>query len=384
MNTYPDFPYTEPNFYTCSALLVMYFGCIVYNYKFALNEFSVFSFVSKRTKMVQLLIIGLFLVSFCLDGDFFRLMEVIQNYDFTIGSYNYGERVYGIIASVVNRSYLLFRLIVWGGAFLLFCITSKRYGIDVYKASVYLFATMPVTFCYARVTLCMAIVFCGLSYFCKPAKSKWLGYIIGLLLLGISTYFHNSSYIMIAMSLAIFVPINKKTLIFLIILAPIIVRYAQSLFLDLVSVSDTFDNEGLADRLNRSVETTGSSLIDFSTPGVAFQRILQYVSFYVPIFTVSSVCLKKEYMSAIDKGVQRMFKVMLALFLLSTIFLMFEQASNTLFYRTLFMTMIPLVIIIQYLRSNMFMSSKQYKMCLDSGILYTSIRILYCFYGYGI
>lgn len=384
MNSYLDFPYTEPNFYTCTALMLMYFGCVIYNYRFALKDNSNLSLTKDGTKKIQVIIIGLCLVCFCLDGDFFRLMEVIQNYNFTVGSYNYGEAVYGIIASFVNRSYLLFRLIVWGGAFLLFCLTANRYGIDVYKASVYLFATMPVTFCYARVTLCMAFVFCGLSYFCKPAKNKWLGYIMGLLLIWSSTYFHNSSYIMIVMSLAIFAPINKKTLLIFVLLAPIIVRYTQSIFLDLVSASDMLENEGLADRLNRSVEASGGSLIDFSTPGVAFQKILQYSSFYVPIIIVSSVCLKKEFIPAIDKGIQRLFKVMFALLLLSTVFLLFEQASNTLYYRTLFMTMIPLVVIIQYLHCNMIMSSKQYKLCLASGILYNSIRIFYCFYGYGI
>lgn len=384
MNSILDFPYTEPNFYTCSALVVMYFGCLIRNYQTALNENSVFLLVSQRIKIAQILIIGLCLVCFCLDGDFFRLMEVIQNYDFTVGSYNYGEAVYGSIALLVNRSYLLFRVVVWGGAFLLLCLTANRYGIDVYKTSAYLYATMPVTFCYARVTLCMSIVFCGLSYFCKPVKNKWLGYFFGMLLMWISTYFHNTSYIMIVMSLAIFAPVNKKTLFLFVILAPIIVRYTQSVFLDLVSVSDMLENEGLADRLNRSVETSDTSLIDFSTPGVAFQRILQYISFYIPIFIVSLVCLKKESVFTIEKGIQRLFKVMFSLFLLSFVFLMFEQASKTLYYRTLFMTMIPLVIIIQYLHSNMLISSKQYKMCLASGVLYSSTRILYCFYGYGI
>ena len=384
MSTYIDFPYTEPNFYTCSALMIMYFSCVIYNYKSALHEKSAFRSASYRTKVVQILIIGLFLICFCLDGDFFRLMEVIQSYNFTVGSYNYGEAVYGNIASLVNRSYLLFRVVVWGAAFMLYCITVKRFGLDVYKSAVYLFATMPVTFCYARVTLCMAIIFCGLSFFCKPTKNKLLGYLLGLLLMYVSTFFHNTSYIMIAMSLAIFAPINKKTLFIFAILAPIIVKYTQSIFLELVTYSDMLDNEGLSDRLNRSAVASDNSLIDFSSPGVALQKIMHYISFYVPIFVVSSVCLQKESLLTIDKSILRLFKVMFALFLLSTVFLLFEQASNTLYYRTLFMTMIPLMIIIQYLHCNMIMSSRQYKMCLASGIIYSSIRIFYCFYGYGI
>ena len=380
-----DFPYTDPNTFTCTALLLMYFIPLIRNYKRVLVIPGDSQDVTTNTKTITLFLIGIFISCFCVDGDFFRLMPVIQDYNFTIGAYNYGEAVYGIIAFYTNCNYLLFRLIVWGGAFLIFCITAKRFNVDVYRSSIYLFACFPVIFCYARVTLCMAIYFLGLSYFCKPLKKKYIGYALGILLFYASTFFHNTSYVMLLLTLAIWAPINKKTLFLFLVLMPIIIRIAQSAFLDLASMSDSFENEGFADRINRNADAENvSNGLTLSNPGVFLHTVLQYVSFYVPLYYVAKTILKNDYTRVYDMGYIKLFKSMMSFLLLSTVFLFFQQGSFVMYYRVLYMSMIPLCLLVVYLFNNNYMKASDYRKCLWSGILFTSVRIIYCFYGYGL
>lgn len=380
-----EFPYSDPNTFTCTVLLLMYFVPLFFHYNNVLwvpgDSFE----VNNNKKIITFLFLGMFISCFCVDGDFFRLMPIIQNYDFTIGAYNYGEPVYGIIALLTHCNYLWFRIIVWGGAFLIFCLTARRFNIDVYKSSIYLYACFPVIFCYARVTLCMAIYFLGLSFFCKPLDKKYFGYIIGILLFYASTFFHNSSYVMLLMTIAIWAPINKKTLFLFVVLMPLIIRFAQNAFLDLASMSDSFENEGFADRINRSANSENVARgLDISNPGVFLHTLLQYVSFYVPLFYVAKTVLGNDYSYAIGQEYIKLFKVMIAFVLLSTIFLFFEQGSFVMYYRVLFMSMIPLCLLVVYLYNNGYMLLADYQKCLWSGVLFTSVRIIYCFYGYGL
>ena len=381
-----DFPFTEPNTVSSLLLLIMYFTIIVMN-KTSLIYYDEDNdddtYLSSKEK-INIAIIGLFLCCFCIDGDFFRFMEVIHDYDFTLNAYNYGEAIYGYIAQITERNYFLFRIIVWGSAFVLFCISSKRFGINIYLSTLYLFATYPVIFSYARVTLCMSICFLAFSYICCPIRNKIISFFIALLLFFISTFFHTSSYIMLAMSLMAIIPLNKKSFIILLLCLPILIVLFQDIFLYIAQQDMFFSDEQLNERLIRNADSYNVIKgFDINTPGVFLQTILQYISFYIPIFYIIKVSLFSTSQELIDNGIFKLIKIMTGFLLLSTIFFFFKSGSFVMFYRVLFMTMIPIVFVVCYMRQQNIMSESEYRKCLFSGIIYYYIRIFYCFYGYG-
>ena len=379
-----DFPYEEPNFITSFVPLLMYaIVSICWNNKL-ISTINTHAFKMSKPKN-RLWFIALILIVTCcsVDGDFFSLMKVVQY--FSIGGYNYGEKIYHILILYVNKNYFLFRLIVWGGALSVYALTAWRFKIPLLYASLYLFLGFAVIFCYARVSLCMALCFFALSFFCIPLKKfQYLGYAIGFVIFYFSTFFHSSSYIMIALCAMIVLPVNKKVVILFIIASPIMLKIAQDTFLDIAAMSEGFENEGVAERLQRGVsQTREGSLLNINDPGVFLHTFLLYVSFYVPIFIVSKIFLNGDK-AVFPTYVYRLFKVCFAFILASTILLFFNIGGYNMYFRVLFMTMMPLSLLIVYLYTNKMMTIKQFKYCLYAGVVANFIRVLYGVYGYGL
>ncbi len=379
-----DFPYEMPNLITSLVPFLMYVIVLfVWQKKLITTRGVIGMHVSDINRKIWFVILILFVACFSVDGDFFSFQKIVRYY--TVGGYNYGEKVYHIITLLVDQNYFIFRNIVWGGALCIYALAAWRFNIPVFKAILYVFLGFAVIFCYARVTLCMAICFFALSFFCVPIKlNRYVGYVIGALLFYCSTFFHSTSYIMIALSAIIFVPINKKTIALFLMFFPIILSIAQNTFLDIAAMGESIENEELANRLQRGASNINEDeLLNINNPGVFLHTLLEYVSFYVPAFIVSKICLS-SLRKKLPLHIYRLFKVMLAFIMASTVLFFFKTGSITYYYRVLFMSMLPLSMLIIYLYDNGLMTPKQFKLCLYSGISFNSIRILYGIYGYGL
>lgn len=308
-------------------------------------------------------------------GDFFHLMEDVHEYDFSPNASNYGEPVYIAIAKIVNRNYFLFRTVVWGGAFGLFCWTAKRMAVPVYSAAIFLILTHSVTFAYARVTAAMAVYFFGLSFLCNAThRYKMLSYLVALLLIGLCTRFHTSAYIMVVSTLMLFVPLRKWTILAAIVCVPFCVPLALS-FLGEILFS------GIDETVARKIQiyATDNTHNEY---GIAAKIIdvTGYVSFYVPLI-VSAICIfSKNNVGKIPSGIVRMFKVTLGLVLASVVCGLMGEFFYVYFYRILFMTMIPLSIITVKLYQDGLMLATHFKYACYTGVTYVVLRSLYDVY----
>ena len=131
-----------------------------------------FSFQKNRGDFLMILfaVVLIIIVAASDQSDWFAYQRIVKDYDFTPGAYHHMEPIYGFIIRIVNRNYLLFRIIVWGGAFLLVGLTFKRFEINQ-NVSIFLLVTaFLLTFNYARATLAMACYYYGLSFLIKPIK----------------------------------------------------------------------------------------------------------------------------------------------------------------------------------------------------------------------
>lgn len=367
-----DFPIKESTIGTSLFCLFFYLALLLTNYRYGL-KYPFCRQISDSKRKWTLFLIAFFFVFHCLQGDFFHMMQHVADYSPIPGAWNFGEEIYHKIAFAVNKNYILFRLIIWGGAFLLFCLTSKRMNIPVYYSAVLLLATHSIIFAYARVTAAMAMYFWGLSFLCRPYKIRWLSYVIGILIIIFSLEFHRSAILMAVMTPMLFVPIRKWSIVLLLILLPALsVAFSDILFE--ISMS-----EGIDDMLAQKVQYYSDMEKAYGISGILIS-FLQYVSFYVPFVLVTMCIFSKNTVGKVPIELLRMYKVTFGLVTFSVLFFIIGGAHSTFVYRVLFMSMIPLTLIVVGLHQYNLMSRKFFSWCVISGISFMTVKYIYTVY----
>lgn len=370
-----DFPYTEPSIFTTGYYIICFLVVWRWNYLPLLSAGNV---PKISTKKFWIVVMGLIICTAGLSGDFFSYMYDVHHYSFTRGAINYMEKIYGIFVGLANKNYFLFRLQIWGGAYILFCLTAKRMNVSVYKATLYLFLTHCVVFGYGRVTASMAIYFYGLSFLCRPLKiSRILSYAIGISLLLLSLQFHTSAYIMIIMTLMIYVPMSRWGFILSLCAMPLLVWGFTSFF-------SSFNFESLG---NERLLTKLTSYQKLQSGGLGFAALLsntlQYASRYIPVWFIVKGITDPKVRAKLGRPIVKMSKVLLGIIMSATCFFFMGEAFQVFAYRVLSMGMIPTSIIIVHMYRQKVLSLKHFKWCLWSGIcaiLYMMFYNLYLIY----
>ena len=253
------------------------------------------------------------------------------------------EDVYGYIIEYCGYNYLLFRVVVWGGALLLVGISTRIARVSIPHVLFLLFLFFFPTFDYARATLAMSIYFLGYVMISNE-KQKGIWKLLKLLGIGLiigSYYFHKSMAGLIVLTPIIFLPLNKKTMWLLLISTPVVLLLIKA-FLSNLLLTD-FADADLAD-LNK----TFSQYTERDDLGVAnwkgmLSAIFAYGLFYVPLYYISASFLKSKESSIF---IQRLFKITLAIMLLCHSMFLLGAQSYSLYYRYLYMSMIPMSILL--------------------------------------
>lgn len=354
--------------------LLMYSICLLYSYRLG-KSWDIYTIRRLPSSSIIIFVsfVGFYFITNCMNGDFFHTMEKVHDYSPSVLSYYNGEPIYRVITSIVNNNYLLFRIIVWGGAFIVFCLTARRMRIPLFMAVSIIAIFYSVLFCYARATAAMAVYFLGLSFFCYPTKHEWLGYIMGGGLVFFSWQFHTSALIMIIMTFIIFMPVKKWSILIMLLVIPIIAVYFKDFFFLLALDEET--NEYMANKMlsysEREVVT-----------GVASRMInlVRYASLYVPLFYCYSLIIKKQENAHDNQSISRLFIVAFGLAYASTIFLFFGDTFYTFFYRVLNMTIIPISLLLSKLYIDGKMSKRLLLNCTILGMLSQFMHLSYMVY----
>jgi len=300
-------------------------------------------------------------VVFAFDGgDFYHYFLYIYFDD-----YHAFESVYQIIGQSLGNNYLAFRLVVWGGASVFTCITFKRFGLNIGRTLFFLFAVYISVFDYARATLAMSIYFLGISYLLIPhGKLKIFSRIFGIALIIISTYFHRSLVIAALMTFMIFMPINKRTII------PMVVVFIASgtimnSVLEVVVGTDIFSEEV-------SVKIEGYSEQEYDDHFSTYEwirRYMEYATFYIPMVIITIKLFYSKTVVKASKEIKQLYKITLGLIFLATGTVLTDDLTFVLFYRFLYMAFIPITIIFCYLEQKKIISNRTYIWILYVGIV---------------
>lgn len=367
-----DFPMQEHSIGTALFCLAMYLFMLSSNYSIALAK-PYGRRLSTHKMVWNIFLGGLIIVCFCQKGDFFHMMEHVSYYSFIPGAYNYGEDIYIKIAQLVDKNYFLFRAIVWGGAFSLFCWTAKRFKVSVYYAAMYLVCSYIVLFSYARASAAMAVYYFGLSLLCVPLKNhKWLGYILGAVIIYFSWEFHNSAIIMILITIMLLMPIKKWSLFVIILGIPLITIIAKDYFYLIANFSEDSD---VGERMLRYSNVNRGSVISQT-----ILNIFKFGAFYLPLIISAMVMFVKNNIKQIPSSYVRLFKVAFGVILMASVFYLFGSTFFVMFYRILFMSMIPLCILVTVLYKDGYMSLKQFKWCYLPGVIFCTLDTIYNVY----
>jgi hypothetical protein len=238
-----------------------------------------------------------------------------------------------------------------------------------------LFCSYIVLFAYARATAAMAVYYWGVSFLCKPIRGyKWLSYIFGLIIIYFSWEFHNSAIIMILITIILFLPINKWTIALVLISLPVIISISKDYFLIIENLA--LDNyEEIGERMSRHTKTERAY-----TYSQAILSIFRYPSIYIPVIISTITLFIDNKFRTIPTHIIRLYKVTFGIVLAASVLYLFGPAFNTMFYRVLFMAMIPVCLIITTLYKEGYISKKQFKWCYMPGLIFCILSLTYDIY----
>lgn len=307
-----------------------------------------------------------FVVFYCLGTDYFTYRHWV---DAGYSIYYSKEVVYTFLIDFVNNvgvsyPYELFRLIIWGSSVLLVFFSAKILKLRPLIVLLLLFLLFYDLFSYARGTLGMAMYILGATIFLNGKKYK-IYYLFGVIVMAVSIIFHRQMLIGLGIFPIVFLPLDSKK----------VLRYSIPLIIIvIIAVSFVMSNTGIfGDRYTDEIENFTSQ--SATTPGMKISHLMAYSLFYIS-FIMVSVAFSKTKFNKIAPEALDLYKICFGLLISATTFWVIFSEENPIFYRTLYMSMMPLTLVLSYCYSNKLISKKSITMLLLYALAYHSIGIL--------
>lgn len=294
--------------------------------------------------------------------------------------YTHMENIYMWIYDVCGRYYTLFRVVVWGVAYLFFIIASKK--LEIYNSLTVLLFTIIflLTFSYARVSLGMASFFLGCILLFQ--KQSWLRNVIIAALLCVLSYFSHKSMIALLCLLPFsFIKYNKW--LWLLVMAAVFFvanKYSDQITLLLFGSVDYMDETNDLYDTFASASTYGEAyLYQRVGMGELVQNMLQYSSIVVPLIMM----LNKRIYTYLQSHIQCrvIYNVALLITIVAISLGILVSFSSPMCYRYLYMAYMPIVLLVSLLFKEKLVSTKQLYVILILGSLSAWYRLFYVVYN---
>lgn len=259
------------------------------------------------------------------------------------------EDVYSIIASYTS-SYSVFRMIVWGGALLLFLYTCKLVKIDFALLFFIFVSRYFIVFSYARVSLCMAICFCGFAMMSQLWEKKFLMGLLGVAVMGLSVYFHKTGVMAIGICLlsVLILKQNRINIVLLIILLPLLI-YLISSFVNLYQEAEFSETSIMIEGGQRYLEGGASRYSSFT------KNVVDII-WRIPYFVLMVIYIKMihaDMFNTMPVYIRLFANASVLSVLISFLFLIVPGINSfVLYYRLINFAMIPSVIFVTYCYTN--------------------------------
>ncbi len=346
----------------------------------------IFSIGNKLTTRKQVpLATHIGIVLFCVfafwSQDYYHYIESLSAIDYRFPKSeqaNHLEQLYIWIAYFVNGHYTLFRLCVWGLAYILFVKTLKNF--EVYNSqSIALFIVyFLLMFSYARVSLGMASLFYGISLLLKTDKSRIINICLGLAMLYLAYNAHKSMFLVIAISPLTLLRYNKYTVPIIALCAMLTAWLYSDMLISEILISNTVNDEyGELIQESTNYYITAET-IQLGVVGL-FERLLQVFTLIIPIVYCFTNTKANNYISS-DFKLRCLINYSLLISLISIALGIIISFDSPIFYRFAYMTYIPNIIILSTLFKNHIIPLGKYNKLFFIISLFPIVRLTYTLY----
>lgn len=302
-------------------------------------------------------------ITWFMGGDFFNYQMNVLGRRYSVFADQ--EPIYQNIIEIAKNNYLIFRIIVWGGASIVTLWAAKILRIDIRIFLYILFVVFIDIFSYARATLAMSVYFLGASIFITKVKiSKRL---LGLVIIGLSYIFHHSIIIAIGALVAIYAPINKHNIKVYLLASPVIF-ILMSIFIKLFVFGGFISIPDLENRVDTYSTMTAT---ERNLNGLIQDAIMYMLFFYPFIIITRTLYFGKANVVIKNEIIHKFYRIILLLVLLSLSFLTVGLGSTVFTYRILYMTFLPITFVTTWLYTNKYIRKKNINIMLLIGILYS-------------
>ena len=269
----------------------------------------------------------------------------------------------------LKYTFEFFRLIVWGGGLLLVSLTAKMYRNLLMPglAVMFLFVFFGNIFSYARASLAMAIFFSGISiYLCvENTLAKMLG--IGMAIC--SYFFHHELVIGVGILPCILLSFEKKKSIFhSIILFAIIIAGITYVNSNLALMESIFGNDDVAEKIEH--------YNDFAQNALRMSTLVNYLNVIYPFVLMSIFMYQHEDP---PKAIVGLYRITFGLLMVSSAFMIVSGLRSVYTYRVLYISIIPISIMMAYFYNQGFFKRYQFAIMLLLALLTNSIRLINAF-----
>lgn len=297
-------------------------------------------FPKKITTVFFIFYFTMFAVFYCINSDYFAYRDWIYGRDFTFWA---KEQIYVVLVYFcrllpTDYPYEFFRLIVWGIAILFVYLSARLNGgkTNPGLAVFFLFVLFCGAFNYARASLAMSVYFAGLcSLLYVRGKLKKA---LAISLTISSFFFHHEMIVGIGLLPCLFIPFeNKKSKMLLLVIFVIGVAVVSYL----VSNPAIFDSFMEGDDMSTKIE----GFNDREQGAFRISTFINYFKYYFLLMLFATYFRKNEQ---IHKYITGLYRITCGIIMIATVFFIVAGSRSSYTYRVLYMSMIPLSIMLSY------------------------------------
>lgn len=314
----------------------------------------------------------IFLVYAMWDGDWVHYQRWYNTYYKEFKDNTHIEAIYcWLRENMVIESYLLFRLIIWGGSIYIYRISLKRLNANytliwIVYAIISLIPLTPT-----RGTLGLSFLFLGYTYLIKPQiYSEKRSYFVGMVFMLVSLVLHKSLFVPFALAILSFIPFRKLEFLVTVFFFPIISAFVVNYSIEI--------NEML--RLGQSVNVAGSTYLGVEGTETGIAMKTYYTLSFIPIAIITVICVRKVLFQrniTVDKTIARVFHWCYYFVFMYLIAIQIPFGSEYFAPRFLQFVYLPLCYLIYLLYKSRLLGSKTLYYVLLIGIVADNCRLFY-------
>lgn len=322
-----------------------------------------------QTKLLLITGIILFCAFSFWGADYFHYLEIYSGYRTSKETFHVESIYYNLI--LFAPSYLVYRLIIWGGAFSALWVSKSKMLISNATFLFFFVLVYLLRFSYARASLAMAILFLGYVLI-NNDKNRLISLFFGMSFIAISFLFHRSIVLAMAGLVFSFFIRNRITAIIAICILPLVFYVTNNVLYDYIVLNSLIENEDTLSAFNLYTQTDGEVIVGGlgERVGKFLEEFPVYLTFFILFYQIVIKKIDNTHITVV------LFSSFMGMLYVATAFYFI---TPIIYRRVLFLTMLPLAFLLARIYP-LIKGKKYYKYIVYSFIISQSYCLIYSFY----